>query len=133
MPRPLSEESLGYRIHTNRELGMMLRGQKPLAVFSDYYGCFHEGVLRYLRNFDRHVATGRFEKREFVEHRSEPSVWVHYVLYSQQGEEWRIDALLDLYQWLGAWTSDRERAEGTLLGYEDWQNDLWIATRFGQT
>ena len=133
MTRPPSEEGLGYWIHTNRELGMMLRGEKPLAVFSDYYGSFHDVVLRYLDNFDRHAATGRFVKREFVERRTDPPGWVHYILYSQPGEDWRIDAPLDLYQWLGAWTSDRERAEGTLLGYEDWQNDVWIEKRFGQS
>lgn len=33
LPRNLSKETLGYRIHTNRELGMMLRREKPLAIF----------------------------------------------------------------------------------------------------
>jgi hypothetical protein len=31
---------LGYEIHTNHELGMMLRGEKPLAVFSDVEDVF---------------------------------------------------------------------------------------------
>jgi len=35
LPRHLSKEALGYRIHTNRELGMMLRREKPLAIFTN--------------------------------------------------------------------------------------------------
>jgi threonine aldolase len=27
----------------------------------------------------------------------------------------------------GAWSSERERRYGTLLGYEDWQNDIWLS------
>ena len=59
-------KSLPYRLHTNRELGMMLRGEKPLSVFSDAYGHFPEAVLRYLRMFDVHVGRGAFVKREYV-------------------------------------------------------------------
>lgn len=33
---------LGYQIHTNRELGIMLREVKPLAKFSDVHGKFQE-------------------------------------------------------------------------------------------
>jgi hypothetical protein len=35
LPRHLNKEALGYRIHTNRELGMMLRREKPLAIFTN--------------------------------------------------------------------------------------------------
>jgi hypothetical protein len=61
MPRPshLSEDVLGYRIHTNRELGMMLRREKPLAMFSSgIEGDFGEPLRRYLQMFDRHVEAG---------------------------------------------------------------------------
>ena len=68
----LSERVLGYAIHTNRELGFMLGGSKPLAVFSDAYGQFPDVVLRYLRIFDRYVARGAFVKRDYVELRGKP-------------------------------------------------------------
>ena len=64
----LSERVLGYAIHTNRELGFMLRGSKPLAVFCDAYGHFPDTVLRYLRIFDRHVARGTFLRRDYVDY-----------------------------------------------------------------
>ena len=64
MPNDLSLESLGYQIHTNRELGMMLRREKPLAVFRDVERAFPQLVLLYLRMFDHHVQAGRFVRRE---------------------------------------------------------------------
>jgi len=37
---------LPYILHTNRELGLMLAGKKPLAVFVDGQGCFPDFVER---------------------------------------------------------------------------------------
>ena len=62
--RHLSKEALEYRIHTNRELGMMLRREKPLAIFSDVEDAFPTVLFRYLRLFDRHVKSGQLVKRE---------------------------------------------------------------------
>lgn len=120
----LSNE-VGYDIHTNRELGMMLRGVKPLAVFSDGYDHFPDAVVRYARMFDRHVALGRLVRRDYVE------LWgkhaTHVILFATPSEEWRIDAMLDLRQHLGDWNIERERLQGALLGYTDEQNEVWIA------
>jgi hypothetical protein len=137
LPSHLSEEVLGYRIHTNRELGMMLRREKPLAIFSSgRQGEFGEPLRRYLQMFDRHVETGEFAKREYVEpidigqlssHRH-----VHVILYALAEEAWRLDAMIELRDNLGAWTASHEREEGTLLGYSDAENDTWIGSRFGK-
>ncbi|SFU73058.1 hypothetical protein SAMN02799631_02020 [Methylobacterium sp. 174MFSha1.1] len=27
----------------------------------------------------------------------------------------------------GEWTRDRERRQGELFGYENWQNDVWLS------
>ena len=132
----LSAATLGYQVHTNRELGMMLHGTKPLAIFVDDYGEFPEGVRRYLRSFDRHVAAGRFEKREYVDLRTRGAKEirrVHVILYALPGESWRIDAMIELHGQLSHWSSEAERREGELLGYEDWQNDLWMRDRFGRS
>src|SRR5579863_6719035 len=67
LPSHLSEETLGYRLHTGRELGMMLRHEKPLAIFSDLDGAFPPLILRYLKIFERHVRAGRLVKREYRE------------------------------------------------------------------
>ncbi len=125
MPEHLSERALGYVIHTNRELGLMLRGLKPLAHFADVHEPFPDVLLRYLRLFDRHVDGGVFVKREFVQfagHRR-----MHRILYALPGEAWRIDAFLDLWLQDGPWSLEHERREGELLGYSDGQNDRWIA------
>jgi hypothetical protein len=116
---------LGYEIHTNRELGMMLRGVKPLAEFADAYGRFPDAVVRYLQMFDRHVVLGRFVRRDYVDLKH--STAIHVILFATPAEEWRIDAMLDLRQHLGDWNIERERTQGTLLGYTDRQNDAWIA------
>jgi hypothetical protein len=43
--------SLPYVIHTNRELGLMLKGIKPLAKFVDGEGRFPDVMLRYFQMF----------------------------------------------------------------------------------
>lgn len=121
--------NLPYRVHTNFELGMMLRGEKPLAMFYDWDGAIHLAVKRYLRMFDRHVMAGKFVRRDHVISRENnqtgPGGWM--VLFALPGEEWRIDAMIDLKNSGGVWRIDQERREGELLGYQDWQNELWIA------
>ena len=129
MPHHLRKEALGYQIHTNRELGMMLRREKPLAVFCDVEGAFPLSVLRYLRMFDRHVISGTLVKREHREpfdFRGERRV-VLTLLYALPEEAWRIDAMIDLRCRAipKSWTAEHERLEGVLLGYTDAQNDVW--------
>lgn len=122
---------LPYRVHTNFELGMMLRGEKPLAVFCDWEGAIQPALQRYLRMFDRHVAAGKFIRRDHStpgnDEFSIPGRWM--VLFALPEEGWRIDAMIDLKRTLvlGGWTAEHERREGTLLGYEDWQNEIWLA------
>jgi hypothetical protein len=131
MPTTLSKESLGYEVHTNRELGLMLRGKKPLAVFVDYEGFFPSCVLRYLRMFDRHVFAGRIVKqvhREHVEVRGAGHELVT-ILYALPSQKWRIDEMIDLRRHLVDWTSELERREGELLGYTDAENEIWLKRR----
>jgi hypothetical protein len=121
---------LPYLSHTNRELGLMLRGVKPLAYFLNVVASEFGFNIRYWRMFDRHVAAGRFVKREVfdvftnLEHRS--------LFYALPGHEWRIDAMLALLNELRqgkAWSDDHERRISELLGYEDWQIDHWLSYR----
>jgi hypothetical protein len=119
-----------YQIHTNRELGLMLKGVKPLAVFGDWYDRRSELLERYLRLFDLHVRRGGLVKREYVQwHRRDGWRGEHVFLYALPQEEWRIDAMIELRSNFSAWTAVHERRQGQLLGYEEWQNDLWIASR----
>ncbi|HEX3652625.1 MAG TPA: hypothetical protein VHU18_07370 [Rhizomicrobium sp.] len=131
-PGHLSEARLGYRIHTNRELGMMLRHEKPLAVFCDVEDVFPAVLSRYLRLFDGHVQSGRLIKREYretVDIRGACRTLLT-IFYALPEESWRIDAMLELRRNTAGWTTEHERREGTLLGYTDAQNDAWIASRY---
>jgi hypothetical protein len=124
---------LPYKVHTGRELAMMLAGTKPLAVFSDAYPKHHDFDNIPEREFEPHVRAGRIIKREHIEPpgpddpviNGQP-IGARRVLYALPGEEWRIDAYLQLWGTCKktGWTAEMEREEGTLLGYEDWQNDI---------
>jgi hypothetical protein len=132
MPNMLSERlrQLPYLVHTNRELGLMLRGIKPLAYFMDVVGREPDICIRYWRMFDRHVAVGRLIRREVIEALPNlPQLEYRRLFYALPGHEWRVDAMLTLLNEPGAWSDDRERRFGELLGYEGWQIDYWLTHR----
>ncbi len=123
--RGFLDGDLPYRLHTGRELRMMLAGVKPLAVFSDVLEddpspwCFPEDV------FDPHVQAGTLVKREFVEL---GTVRVRVLLYALAAEAWRVDAFI-LMREVGrreGWNDALTRMQGSLLGYASWQNDLHL-------
>lgn len=126
MPPPKTK--LPYKLHTNRELGLMLAGTKPLAMFVDGEGRFPEVLLRYFRLFDRHVASGCLIRRDHFS-RWSPAYVSHRVLFALPSEAWRIDAMIELKE-SPDWTPDHERREGELLGYEDWMNDHWLGLAY---
>ena len=109
--------SLPYLVHTNRELGLMLKGLKPLSYFVYIDGTEPDCIVRYFRMFDRHVALGRFIKEV---HRKPvprlPSQFLDRTFYALPGEQWRISAMTDLIDSPGSWNHDRERRFGSLLG-----------------
>jgi hypothetical protein len=126
---PTALRELPYLVHTNRELGLMLRGQKPMACFLDFPEAMPECVARYLKMFDRYVNQGRFTKRINIHRLTAKGLLypnAHEIFYTLPGEEWRVDAKIDLYNEPGKWTAARERRLGELLGYADWQNDIWM-------
>jgi len=123
-----------YLAHTGYELPLLLEGRKQLARFHE---CYPPDPHWNEEKFDRYVAEGALHKEVVVEPREQP---VHLgdgkvlkgfrtVYYARKGEEWRIPA--SKLFWAAAakskWNDDFERLEGMLYGYEDWQNDWWIA------
>lgn len=124
-------DALPYKIHTGRELLMMLAGEKPLAAFCEIYPPMMNYELIPESHFDSYVADGLFLKREYVcleKNNSKTRV----VLYARKGEEWRIEAYILLKHTADkfGWNEGFERMEGSLLGYEAWQNDIHIKTMF---
>src|SRR6266404_6266435 len=135
-------DDLPYTVHTGRELAMMLAGTKPLAAFVDDDPSLHGAYVIPEREFEPHVASGRIIKREQLVPPSADAPVVHgqriggrRVLYGLPGQQWRIDAYLLLYETAekSGWNEDLERMEGTLLGYEGWQNELNIERKFRST
>lgn len=123
---PRHKISTPYLIHTNRELGLMLKGVKPLAKFVDGEGRFPEAVTRYLRLFDRYVATGRLVRRDHIIPHEKAGA-LHLVYFALPHEAWRIQAMIDLWARPGPWSREKEREEGELLGYTSEQNDIWMS------
>ena len=108
----------------------MLRGEKPLAHFADAEGGYPLSMLRYLRMFDRHVAAGQILRRDsFDQFPGRPDLRLHRILYALPGEEWRMEAMIELMR-SPVWSATEERREGELLGYADWMNDWWIRQRY---
>jgi len=125
MRRACAHDGLPYQIHTGRELLLMLRGVKPLAVFD--YPAGQDFSAEKL--FDPYVEIGKFVKREYCGLRRQRDSRIYrYVLYALPHEQWRIDAYILLRQVVTeeGWSAGLERMEGELLGYEKWQNDIFI-------
>jgi hypothetical protein len=132
--RPTSKvDDLPYKVHTNRELTMMLAGTKPFAFFDDAYPGT-PGFQLPEHVFDPYVDKGLFSRREHIfppqrlPGASYETPGIRYVMYALKGEEWRFEAfvLLQRTATIGGWSSGLERMLGSLLGYEDWQNDAFL-------
>jgi hypothetical protein len=126
-------DDLPYKIHTGRELAMMLAKTKPLAVFCDDYPRHHCLEIIPEREFEPHVIAGHIIKHELILPPAKDAPVINgkpigsrRVLYALPGQEWRIDAYLQLWETMKktGWTEALEREEGTLLGYEDWQTEI---------
>jgi hypothetical protein len=126
-----------YLVHTNFELPLMLEGRKPFAKFSDVYPLpWFEALLA---RFDPHVRHHRFVRRIIDEPFENPVPFRGMVLsgirrayFALPDEAFRIDAhlMLEAVATKSSWDASLTRYEGSLLGYEDWQNDWWIEHRF---
>ncbi len=124
-------DDLPYKIHTNCELVLMLAGTKPLASFCGEYPPCSDIEEIPERLFDPYVVENRFVKREYVVPQAHGRAFgTRRVLYSLPSEVWRIDAYILLQQTASksGWNEGFERMEGSLLGYEEWQNDAYIDT-----
>lgn len=126
-----------YLIHSGFELFLMLEGRKPFAKFSSPHPS--EWLDEIVVRFKPFVDQGRFVSRTIVKPIHGQShipnrgkiPEMRYEYFAVVGQEWRIDADLLLFE-VGSktgWSDALERFEGSLLGYEDWQNDWWLGHR----
>jgi hypothetical protein len=122
-----------YLVHTNFELPLMLESRKPMAMFCD----LAEWLREYLAPFAPFVVSRQLVRREIqaaalnIDQPASGPDSVLNVYFALPGQEWRIDAHIMLRRVAAksGWNDSLERFEGSLLGYEDWQNDWWIAQR----
>lgn len=124
-------DELPYKVHTNRELALMLAGEKPFAAFSEYLPSDLDDECIPESRFAPYVQDGLFLKREYVS-AAKQNRKTRVVLYARSGEEWRIEAYILLKRTAekAGWSEGFERLEGALLGYEEWQNDVYIEKIF---
>src|SRR6266566_837253 len=134
--RTLGHLTIPYLIHTGYELPLLLEGRKPFARMNDAYppDRHHDE-----EKFDRYVAQGVLHKEVVVEPFKQAYRpgdgrvldGMRTVYYTRKGEEWRIPAskLIWAAAAKSSWNEDFERMEGMLFGYEEWQNDWWLADR----
>lgn len=114
--------------HTNRELELMLAGAKPFAAFLLDGGLTEEQALNG-QPFADYVAAGRIVRLE----RAIRAIGVdgqpmRRLCFALLGEEWRLERYCMLMDSLSeGWSHEKERQEGTLLGYSDAENDAHIA------
>ena len=113
-------EPYPYIIHTNKELRLMLAGEKPLAVFAiDHTPSFGRTEALGGQDFATEVEAGRMvERSEWFS--SEDAHNIEYLFFAVKGEEWRIEAyllLLEMLYQVRTWSWRLEWMMGRLLGY----------------
>jgi hypothetical protein len=120
-------DDLPYKIHTNRELLLMLAGKKPLSVFYSISLSTDISLGAPHDKFEPYIKAGRFVVREYIEiDQQDNSLSMRWILYALPAEAWRIDAyiLMKKTARLCGWNDGFERFEGSLLGYTDEQNNI---------
>jgi len=127
MPDNFPELPAGVGPHNDKELELMLSGEKPLAMFSDLPG--PDTVLP-TAAFAPHVASGTIVMATFNELLPNDRTLRHE-FYARPGEEWRIKPAFKLSQtkysvWCKAAANDC-REIGRLLGYSEADIEIFIA------
>jgi hypothetical protein len=120
-------DNLPYTLHTGRELSLMLSGVKPMSYFVYHEGDESRDPVE--EAFERFAPSHNIRRHEYtliLDQRSHRKA--DYIVFTLPGEEWRANALILVKKssLKAGWSEGLERMEGTLLGYEDWQNDLYI-------
>jgi hypothetical protein len=118
--------------HEDRELELMLAGQKPLAMFTEI-SPIETGLIPE-DEFAPYVTSGRIIVREVFEPMRDTTgypeeLFIRRVLYALPEEIWRIEAILLVCRVaanLQRWDEGLERVTGKLLGYEDRQIDAFV-------
>jgi hypothetical protein len=122
-------DDLPYLVHTGRELDLMLKGIKPLAVFNDVFENDTNMEFKGETKFRSLVKSGVFMDAEYsYPDRETPGYTVRYKLYALKSEVWRIPAYILLVKTVEktGWNSSLEYYQGRLLGYSENECDIYL-------
>jgi hypothetical protein len=120
--------ALPYRVHGGRELDLMMKGLKPLSVFSHVEPSSNLAsyLSRYLEPLVRRgeLVSAKIDNRDGDDASTAPTL-----MFALPNQAWRIEAyrLMMLAARSEKWNDALERIEGSLLGYTPDQNDFWIS------
>ncbi len=117
----------GIGPHEEKELELMLAGEKPLAMFSDVVpASFDWGEDR----FEPYVAEGQFIKMEFFLDKPEHNLTFRFVYFALPGEEWRIEKLHTINASIFIGTKEPVKEDdvetGRLLGYNEQEIQIFL-------
>jgi hypothetical protein len=139
--REMAEEAaISAANHTNRELELMLAGQKPLAFFCEEISCLPCEQIIPEERFRPYVECGVFVRDEvlyegdYLPQLGRKAV-VKYVFFALKEEAWRIPAFLlshRVFHRTGQHTEQLERIQSELLGYTAEEIDAWCNHSFGK-
>lgn len=122
------ELPLGIAPHEGRELELMLKGEKPLAMF---YDVVPSTIELPEAAFEPFVESGRIIKK-VVHYRDDKKGYTHrYLFYALPGEEWRIEEMQAFKEAMFSanykYDPADDRRTGWLLGYDDRDVDVYMA------
>jgi hypothetical protein len=128
IPIRLRRESsvLPYRIHGGRELDLMLKGLKPLSVFSHVEAASDLSIFL-SKYFEPLVRCGELVSARLDDDGSTAPT----SMFALPNEAWRFEAYRLMADTARAtnWNDALECIEGSLLGYTLEQNNQWISYR----
>jgi hypothetical protein len=132
LPIRLRHESsvLPYRMHGGREFDLMMKGLKPLSVFSHVDRS--SAVAGYLsRYFEPLVERGKLVSAKLDDGDGDDASTAPTLMFALPNEAWRIEAYRLMARTARAthWNDALERIEGSLLGYTPEQNNSWMSYR----
>ena len=125
-----ADEKLSYLTHNGIELKLMLHRKKPMAFFMHPEAEKDWFIENVGFKFEKYIQSGKILK---FSHKMK-TLGVDSIIYAYTlpDEQWRADALFLLMESFSKcksrlrWSEGLERMLGSLLGYEDWQNDEYV-------
>jgi len=118
----------GVGPHEEKELDLMLSGDKPLTMFSDTIPSSMELPEA---EFQPYVENGFLVKKETITKvPNYKDITLRHIYYAPKDEAWRIDAMIEInntvFSGTRPITDEEEKETGYLLGYTPEQVSIYL-------